>query len=425
MWYNIDMRKLMETGDGLRLVVAENPAVRSVAAGVFVKAGAVNETPEQAGISHLIEHMAFKGTDRRSVFDVVNDIDSIGAQINAYTSKTHTCFYTLSRDVHLGECLDVLADITMHPRFAPDDLKRERKVVLEEISESEDTPDDICLENLSAAFFEGHPLGNRILGSRDSLKGLTADDLHAYRNKFYVPSNIVVSVCGNVTVAEAEKLVREKFPAAGLRVESPSVPLVRANHAGGFVHKTKRIEQAHLSFAFPGKAYNTYDNTVLHVLSAVFGLEMSSRLFQSVREKLGLCYSISGYPSSYENNGSFIIYTSVNPSNVERAVVAVRKEIDRLLADNITEEELVKGKEQMKTGLVLGQESTSATMRAFGRHAITTNELYDIDSQIQKVDSVKLEDIERVAAEVFDFDRMTASLVGAKTVDTAAMMKNG
>lgn len=418
------MRKLVELDDGLRLVVNENPAVRSVAAGVFVKTGSVNETPAQAGISHLIEHMVFKGTDRRSVFDVVNDIDSIGAQINAYTSKTHTCFYTLSRDAHLAECLDVLSDICLHPKFDPDDLKRERKVVLEEISEAEDTPDDICLDNLSAAFFDGHPLGNRILGTRESLKGLTAEDLHDYRNRFYVPSNIVVSVSGNVTSDEAEKIVREKFPFAGSRAESPSKPIATACHAGGFIHKTKRIEQAHLAFAFEGKAYNTFDNVVLHVLSAVFGLEMSSRLFQSVREKLGLCYSISGYPSSYENNGSFIIYTSVNPANVERAVVAIRKEIDKLIAENITEEELLKGKEQMKTGLVLGQESTSSTMRAFGRHAITTNELYDIDLQIQSVDSVTLDDIARVAADVFDFGKMAASFVGAKTVDIASMMRN-
>lgn len=422
------MRKLLETDDGLRIVVTENPAVRSVAAGVFVGAGAVDETPELSGISHLIEHMAFKGTDKRTVFDVVNDIDSIGAQINAYTAKTHTCYYTLSRDAHLEECLDVLSDICLHPRFSPDDLKRERKVVIEEINEAEDTPEDICLDNLSAAFYDGHPLGNSILGTKQSLKNLTADDLHAYRNKFYAPSNITVSLSGNVTVAEAERLVRKKFAGAGERCGAAfgralEGGLPAAEHGNAFVHKTKRIEQAHIAFAFPGKAYNTFDNVVLHVLATVFGLEMSSRLFQSVREKLGLCYTISGYPSSYENNGSFIIYTSVNPANTAKAVEAVRGEILRLLADNITAAELVKGKEQMKTGLVLGQENSSATMRAFGRHAIATGELYDIDLQIERVDSVTLDDVARVAADVFDFGKVTASLVGAKSTDILSLMK--
>ena len=409
---------------GLRLVVNQIEGVFSVSMGVLVGTGSCFEREQENGISHFIEHMMFKGTKARSAFAISDAMDRIGAQVNAFTSKDITCYYAKSTSDKAGESFEILSDLFLNSEFPEEEIAREKGVVCEEIAMTEDTPDDICLDNLSAAFFDGHPLGNRILGTRESLKGLTAEDLHDYRNRFYVPSNIVVSVSGNVTSDEAEKIVREKFPFAGSRAESPSKPIATACHAGGFIHKTKRIEQAHLAFAFEGKAYNTFDNVVLHVLSAVFGLEMSSRLFQSVREKLGLCYSISGYPSSYENNGSFIIYTSVNPANVERAVVAIRKEIDKLIAENITEEELLKGKEQMKTGLVLGQESTSSTMRAFGRHAITTNELYDIDLQIQSVDSVTLDDIARVAADVFDFGKMAASFVGAKTVDIASMMRN-
>ena len=174
MWYNNAMNEMIVFDSGLRLIVSPNPAVRSVAAGVFVGAGSAYETPEQSGISHFIEHMMFKGTANRTAFDIVNEIDSLGAQINAYTTKSSTCYYTLSRDVHAAECLDVLSDMYFNASFDGGELKKERKVVLEELNESEDTPDDLCMEKLSAAFFKGHPLEKPILGTRKSLHAMNA-----------------------------------------------------------------------------------------------------------------------------------------------------------------------------------------------------------------------------------------------------------
>lgn len=424
MWYNNAMNEMIVFDSGLRLIVSPNPAVRSVAAGVFVGAGSAYETPEQSGISHFIEHMMFKGTANRSAFDIVNEIDSLGAQINAYTTKSSTCYYTLSRDVHAAECLDVLSDMYFNASFDGGELKKERKVVLEELNESEDTPDDLCMEKLSAAFFKGHPLEKPILGTRKSLHAMNAEDLHAYKDKFYVPGGTVISLAGNLTVSEgvrlAERYFEDKFAEAK---ESPRQPLAAAPMKGMLAHAKKEIEQAHIAFAFPSAAYDTPDAVAARLLAAVFGTEMSSRLFQSVRERLGLCYSIVGYPTAYENNGAFIIYTSTSPENVELAVTAIRKEIDLLLKEGITAEELRKGKEQIVTGMVLGQESTSAVMRGMGRHAVATGKLYDIDEQIAKAEAVTCSDVADVAAGIFDFGRVSASCVSPSPVDVRKMIR--
>ena len=404
--------------------MAPNPAVRSVSAGVFVRAGSVYETPERSGISHLIEHMLFKGTETRTAFDIANDIDSLGAQINAYTTKSCTCYYTLSRDVHAAECLDVLSDMYFNAAFDPTEFRKERKVVLEELSESEDTPDDLCMEKLSSAFFKGNPLEKPILGTRKSLNALTADDLTAYKDEFYVSSGTVLSLAGNITreeaVALAEKYFESRFKDGK---SSPCAGIDPAPMKGAFAHAKKEIEQAHIAFAFPGAAYGTDDAVTARLLAAVFGMEMSSRLFQSVREKLGLCYSIMGYPTSYENNGAFIIYTSLNPANVELAVSAIKREIEMLLEDGITPEELKKGKEQIVTGMVLGQESTSAVMRGMGRHAVATGKLYDIDEQIAKAEAVTIADVKRLAERMFDFSRVSASCVAPAVTDVRKMIK--
>jgi len=412
MCYNIDMQKLIEFENGMKLVLVRNTAVRSVAIGVFVGAGVVTETPELSGISHFIEHMVFKGTKNRSNFDIVNEIDSIGAQINAYTAKSCTCFYTVSLDTNAEKCADVLADLYYNPLFDDGDLKKERSVVIEEINESEDAPDDVCLETLLSTFFEGHPLEKPILGSKETLDKMTSDTLKTYHNKYYVPSNTVVSIAGNISEKSALELLKKYF----LRENAPektyrSAPLPTAHANSKFVKKTKQIEQAHLAFAFPSFGYDDDRSVAVQLMSIIFSMEMSSRLFQSVREKLGLCYTIMGYPSTYSGNGTYIIYTSTTPANTEKAVKAIRREIDLLIDKGVTDEELNKGKEQLKTSLVLGQESTSAMMRTFGKNAIETGELYDFNERIKQIDGTTKKDIIDAAKYIFDFDKVCGCLV--------------
>lgn len=391
-----------------------NTAVRSVAIGVFVGAGVVSEAPESAGISHLIEHMVFKGTQSRSSFDIVNEMDSIGAQINAFTTKSYTCYYTVSIDTNARKCADMLSDLYFNALFDDGDLEKERRVVIEEINESEDTPDDICLEALSSVFFKGHPLEKPILGTKKTLAAMNGETLKDYRNKHYTEANTVLAIAGNLSEKEAIGIARnyfqKKFPKGA--ANSPQKGVSKAVTNSGFVFRKKKIEQAHLAFAFPSFAYNDERSVSVQLLASIFGMEMSSRLFQSVRERLGLCYTIMGYPSTYENNGAFIIYTSTNPESAEKATLAIRDEIRLLLRDGVTDAELQKGKEQLKTSLVLGQESTSAMMRAFGRHAIHTGELYDFDERIAAIDGASKQDILKSAETIFDLDKAAASLVG-------------
>jgi len=401
----------------------QNNAVRSVAIGIFVGAGVVTETSEISGISHFIEHMVFKGTKNRSSFDIVNEIDSIGAQINAYTSKSYTCFYTVSLDTNADKCADVLSDMYFNPNFDEGELERERRVVIEEINESEDTPDDVCLERLLTCFFKGHTLEKPILGSKKTLSSMTSETLKSYHKKYYIPSNTVISIAGNISEEDAVMLVKRHFVSkSDIAPQEKKPPVAVAAHKSGFTKKVKQIEQAHVAFAFPSFAYDAPEGVAVQLMSVIFSMEMSSRLFQSVRERLGLCYTIMGYPSTYENNGAFIIYTSTNPESLEKAVLAIRGEIDLLLEKGVTAEELNKGKEQLKTSLVLGQESTSSMMRTFGTHAIQTGRLYDFDARIAAIDGTSAEQVQNAAKRVFDFDRVCGSLVASTDIVNAVKL---
>ncbi len=404
------MRKIVKFDSGLKMVLVPNNAVRSVSIGIFVNAGTEYETAREAGISHFIEHMVFKGTATRSAFDIANETDSIGAVLNAYTSKSHTCFYTTSLDTHMEKCFDVLTDLYLNPKFDSTDIDNERKVVFEEINESDDQPDDVCLEILLSERFDGHPLGMPILGYKDALAKLTSDDLRDYMSRRYTPSNTVVAFAGNIDEETCTALVNKYLESKLTKVDSTREHRHHTTKAS-YVSKQMPISQAHIAMAFPSFEYEDERAYLVNLMSAVFASEMSSRLFQSIREKLGLCYTISGSSSIYEKNGAYIIYTATSPENTEKAISAIKDEINLLLEKGITEEELQKGKEQLKTSLVLGQESSSAMMRAFGRYACIMGELYDTDRILKIIDSATTESILEVCHRIFNFDDVTIAIV--------------
>ncbi len=416
MCYNLLMKKLVQFKSGLKLIHVPNTAVRSVALGVFVKAGVVTETPEIMGISHFIEHMVFKGTSNRSSYDIVNEIDCIGAQINAFTSKTYTCFHTVSLDTNVTKCIDVLADLYFNPTFSQDELEKERKVVLEEINECEDTPDDVCFEMLGSAFFEGTPLQSVILGTKETLQSMTSETLKEYHQKFYVPQNTVVVIAGNISEEDAISLANEHFESKFVDVKPFEYPVPpKAELRNKFVKKEKQIEQSHIAIAFPCVSYGDEGVVPMQLMSLIFGMGMSSRLFQSVRETLGACYTIAGYPSTYQTNGNYVIYTATSPQMVGKTIDAIRHEIDLLLEKGVTKEELEKGKEQLKTSFVLGQESTSAMMRSYGTHAMMSGKLFDVDARIEQIDKTTVDDVNQIAKDIFNFDGVCASLVSSDT----------
>ena len=404
------MRKIITFESGLKMVLVPNNAVRSVSIGIFVNAGTEYEAKREAGISHFIEHMVFKGTATRSAFDIANETDSIGAVLNAYTSKSHTCFYTTSLDTHMEKCFDVLTDLYLNPKFDPTDLENERKVVFEEINESEDQPDDVCLEILLSERFSGHPLGVPILGYKEELSALDNNDLRDYMSRRYTPSNTVVAFAGNIDEETCTALVNKYLESKLSKVASTKEHTPHETKAS-YVSRQMPISQAHIAMAFPSFATGDERAYLVNLMSSVFASEMSSRLFQSIREKLGLCYTISGSSSAYEKNGTYIIYTATSPENTEKAISAIKKEIELLLKEGITEEELQKGKEQLKTSLVLGQESSSAMMRAFGRYACIVGELYDVDRILEIIDFATVESISEVCKYIFDFDKVTLAIV--------------
>ncbi|MGI6701586.1 MAG: M16 family metallopeptidase [Christensenellales bacterium] len=408
------MGKIKNYDNGLRLINKYMPATRSVSIGVFVGVGSANETPDNNGISHFTEHMLFKGTESRSAFEIAETIDGIGGQINAYTSKQMTSYYTVSVDEHLETCLDVLSDIFFNSVFDDEQLNKEQKVVLEEISMVEDTPDDLCLDLAVASYYNDHPLGYPILGTRQNVESFNRDKLNEFVSRYYNPMNTVVSIAGNLTDDKAYKLI-DKYFARKMKPQGV-VPekLSKSVRKSTLYTRFKEIEQANVAIVFPGLEFGNELEVAILLMNSVLGGGMSSLLFQKIREQMGLAYSVYSFPSSYINNGSYTIYFGTNKEKILDALEGTKKVIEDLKTKGLTEKEFLRGKEQLKGGLVLGQESSSAIMNASGKMAIMKNDIFDIDKRLQAIKELTMEDINRVIKKVFDFKDVSMSYVGPK-----------
>jgi len=397
---------------GLRLVLKQNTAVRSVALGIFVSNGVVCEDESNIGISHFIEHMLFKGTKNRTAFDIVKETDSIGAVINAYTSKYNTCFYVKSLDEHLEQCADILSDMYFNPLFDNKDLIKERKVIYEEINEGLDDPSDVCYQITNNKFFNGHEYGREIAGSKKTLKGITSEDLFNYYKKHYVLNKTVVSICGNVSEKQALDIVNKYFESHKDTNMEPNIKVVNPHKlTSGFVKKKKDAEQTQISIMFPAYSFEDKNKYVANVVSTMLGGGMSSRLFQNIRERLGLCYGISAYVSSLPGDGLFNIVMSTTPSKAEQALQALKKEIDSVIKIGFDEKELDRAKEQEKTGIVFSQENTNVMMRSFGTYYLNGIKL-DCDDSIDFINSITMDDINKCLKEIFDYNNIVVGIVG-------------
>ena len=408
------MNKFFKFPNGLTLCYSKNDSVRSVSVGVFVRAGCLYEEEKNSGVSHFVEHMLFKGTKTRSAFDIVAQIDSLGARINAATSKLFTYYYTISLAEDFEKCLEILSDLYFNSTFPADEFEREKKVILEELAESEDTPDDVCLERAASASLGSHPLAKTILGTRESLTKMTREDLFAYVKERYVPCNTVVSVAGDLDFDAVKKAVSKYFADNFESCEFSEKEILPCPLSEETIVVDKKIEQVHIVEAYEGvNLSDARECQALSLLTEIFCSSMSSRLFQTIREKLGLCYSIYGYPSFLKTTkGRFYICTSTNAASLSLAVEKIDEEINLLLKDGVTESELSRAKKQAVTAIVLGQESTSAVMRAFGRQAILKDELYDIDSELALIESITAKEVSAVAKKVFEGLRRTVCYVG-------------
>ncbi len=409
-----DMKKLYTFPNGLKLVYQKLPNLHSVSVGVFVNTGSGNETEKNNGISHFIEHMFFKGTTSRSAFDIAECMESIGADINAYTTKSNTCFYTVSIDSDFEKCAELLSDMYFNSVFAEEEIEREKAVVLEEIDMNEDDPQDVVVELAASEWFKSNSLSRPILGSKENVRSFTREDILAYMDDFYTADNTVVSVAGNVSWQVVYATIKKEFCAKFSKKTAKKVEIKPSVGAVSQVEKFKKTEQGNVLLVFNGLKEYDGDTVALQLLNSVFGGTMSGRLFQEIREKLGLAYSVYSYPAVYAAEGCYCVYVGTNTASLDKAVAAVRCEIDKLKTNGITEAEFKKGKAQLKSAFVFGQESGSTLMRLFGKYALGTGKLFDFDARMAEIDAVTLEDVNRVAAKVFDFSRVTVSYVGPK-----------
>lgn len=420
------MHKTIRYDNGLRLILKKIDFVRSVSAGVWVGTGSAYENQTNNGISHFIEHMLFKGTQKRSAFEIADSIDRIGAQINAFTSKECTCFYTKSIDEHLEKCLDVLSDMFFNSAFAEEELNREKKVVIEEISMIEDTPEDVCHELLAAAYFGDNPLSRSIIGTADNVNSFTKDMLKEYMIKHYCPENTVISIAGNIDIDQTIKMV-EKYFVANFSGDYcyKHIPAPKHDTKSKFVSKIKQVEQASVAIAFPSVTFNSPMAQPMMLLSSVLGGGMSSRLFQKVREELGLAYSVYTYPSAYINNGMFTVYIGTNPQNIELAMETIVKELDKVKKEGITKDEFLRGKEQLKGSFILGQENTSSIMTIYGKLLLLANEEFNLDKRLTEINAVTQDDVNRVIEQTFDYSKASISCVSSQEVqDLTKYLRN-
>lgn len=386
------------------------PEMRSVSAGVWVKAGSAFETNSDNGVSHFIEHMLFKGTEKRTAKDLADEIDGIGGQINAFTSKDCTCYYVKVIDSHLEIGLDVLSDMINHSKFDEVEFVKEKKIIYGEIALYEDSPEDVVYDLLSETIFKKDGLGQPILGTEETLGALTRERVLSYLKEHYTPDNIVISVAGRFNRDHMLELLEEGF--GGLKGSKHQEQSHSSLFNSGFQSRYKDIEQYHLCIGLKGVPYDDQDIYSLMVLNNLLGGGTSSRLFQNIREDKGLAYSIYSHPSQYSGIGLMTIYASFIPENLIQVMESIVIEIKEMLKLNISSRELERSKEQLKGNYILGLESTGSIMSMLGKSLLMFNKIETLDEVISCIDSVKMKDIERMIKLIFDKDALALTLVG-------------
>jgi predicted Zn-dependent peptidase len=387
------------------------PHVRSVSIGVWLARGSRHEPQEQSGIAHFVEHMLFKGTGTRSAEDIAQTIDSIGGQMDAFTAKEYASYYIKVLDEHLPLAVDILADIVMHPAFTPDDIEREKKVVLEEIKMVEDTPDDLVHELFTESFWENHPLGRPILGTKETVESLNVDGLRSYFSGVYTAPNLIVAAVGNITHEQVRDLVERAFK--GLPTTSEPIADAPPRVIPRIVIRNKELEQSHVCLGTASYRQDHDERYSSYVMNTVLGGSMSSRLFQNVREKRGLAYAVFSGLSAYRDAGSMTIYAGCANDAVSELIDVVIGELRRMKDESMLDSELRRAKDHLKGSLMLNLESTSSRMSHLARQEIYFDRQFGLDETLEGVERVTLEDVQRVARDVLKDRALPATVLGA------------
>ncbi len=395
---------------GVRVVSESMEQVRSVAIGFWVRIGSRDETARQNGMSHFIEHLLFKGTPTRSARDISETFDELGAELNAFTAKEYTCLFSRVLDEHVPVAIDVLSDMLQNSRFDQKDVLSERKVVLEEINLHEDTPDERIHDLFVSALFDGHPLGKTVLGHVDTVGKFKRNDVVGFFDEAYVPANVVVAAAGNVAHQQIADLAAEHLK------HKPGEPSKRAESEPKIERRVrvfpKKTEQAHICYGTEAFRSGHPDRFALSIIDSILGGGMSSRLFQEVREKRGLAYSVYSYHSLFSETGMITTYAGTTPANSKNVIQLIKKEIASIKDKGVKSEELHRAKEHLKGQMVLGLESTGRRMTRLGRIEITHGEFLTLDELVERIDAVTQEDVIRLADRLFDPSKMVLTVIG-------------
>lgn len=405
------MHNLYTLKNGLRVVTEKISESNSISVGVMIKNGSRNESLELNGISHFIEHMFFKGTKKRKSKDIVEDIENVGGQINAFTSKEATCYYVKNLYTHLELSLEILSDMILNSVFSVEEIEREKGVVIEEINMGEDSPEDVLDDLNSKACYGENPLSYPILGTIEKVKSIRREDILNFIKEKYTPQNTVISVCGKFDDKELKELIEKYF--SNWNSDSNYVPTYEnCEIQTGTYYKDKDIEQLHVILGLKGLPQGDEHGYALTLLSNVFGGGASSILFQEVREKLGLCYSIYCYPQPFQNAGSLSIYAGLGKNHGEKALEVILKEINKFAKEGITDDKLNINKEKLKASYILGLESTSSRMFANAKSVLFKNKITTQEDVIKRVDKISQEDIRFVLDNCFKNGVLNTSFVG-------------
>ncbi|MBS4045281.1 MAG: insulinase family protein [Alphaproteobacteria bacterium] len=382
--------------NGLRVVSETMPLVKTVSVGVWVDAGARDETPEINGVAHMLEHMAFKGTERRSARAIAEEIEAVGGHLNAFTSREQTAYYARVMAEDTGLALDILSDILLHSVFDAEEMERERGVIIQEIGQSEDTPDDIIFDHLQETAFPSSSLGRSILGTVERVSGMQRKDLQGFLDRFYHGPSLVLVAAGAVDhdrlMAEAERLF-------GGFARQPRPAHQTARYSGGEKREVRDLEQAHVAIALPGIAFDDPDYYAMKVYATVLGGGMSSRLFQEVREKRGLAYSVYAYPASYRDGGLMTIYAGTGGEKLPELMPVLADELGKLCG-HVDDDELQRARAQLKVGLVMSLESSGARIEQLGSQMLLFGRPLNIDDVLASVDRVDAAAVRKVAERV-------------------------
>ena len=396
--------------NGVRLLSERVPYVDSVSVGVWIEAGARDEEASDLGTSHFLEHMLFKGTETRGARQIADEMDSLGGHLNAFTDKEFTCYYAKVLGEHLPKALDVISDMVLNSVFDPAEISREKNVVLEEIKRHEDTPEDEVHDLLAQTLWKGHKLGNAVIGSRAVMKGMTRDHLLGYMRTFYRPDALVIAAAGNVDHVEFVDLVSAAFGALEGKRPSRNNTCVVPHME---VHlKDKSTEQIHFCLGTAGFPQHSQDKYALAAVDSVLGGGMSSRLFQEIRESRGLAYAIGSYSASYREAGLFAIYGGTSVDNVRTVVELTRKECENIGRNSVTDDELLRAKNQIRGALVLGQESMSNRMSRLAKSELYFGRIIRMEEIITAILRVTKDDVAGVASHLFQDSKFAVTAIG-------------